>query len=214
MTLDEVKRKFEAIQVSMKDVATQFPWEDKEAYVSWLAQTYEYATFTTRILALTGAHFPLKQTALASRFIQHATEEKGHDKLLVNDAKALGYDLDSVKLLPEAEAFHKSVYYWIYQGHTAVIMGWVLFLEGFAVNYGPLLHERAERAHGKKPTSFLRVHTQEDPDHVEKALSALTHFSADELAEVAHGLELYAGLYSSLYAAIVRESQKVSRRAA
>lgn len=202
MKPNDIRALFDDIQKDLTKVADEFPWENPEAYVSWMAQTYEYALATTRILALTGAHIPMHQTPLATRYIQHSTEERGHDKLLINDAKALGADLLKTKILPEAEAFHKSVYYWIYQGHTPVIMGWVLLLEGFAVTNGPKLFERTEKAHGKKATSFMRVHTAEDPDHVDKAFQALNTYSEAELEEVAHGLRVYAKLYANVYTAV------------
>jgi hypothetical protein len=214
MSIADIKNKFEVINKDLRKMADAFPIEDKETYLSFLAQTLEYATYTTRILALTGANFPLSQTTLASRFIQHATEEKGHDKLLFNDAKALGVDLAQVPLLPEAEAFHKSLYYWIYQGKPAVIMGWVLLLEGFAVLNGPNLYARAEKVYGSKPTSFLRVHTQEDPDHVEKAFGVLNCFSEDELKDVERGLDLYAVLYANIYAAVTVWAKSASSRKA
>jgi hypothetical protein len=198
----DIKIKFEKIQDQLSEVSESFPWENTEAYVSWLAQTLEYASYATRILALTGGHFPLHQTALAARFFQHATEEKGHDKLLFSDAKALGYELANIPLLAEAEAFHKSLYFWIYQGRPAVIMGWILLLEGFAIRRGPAIYARAEKAYGRKPTSYLRVHTEEDPDHVDKAFEVLSIFSESELKDVAHGLELYASLYANIYKAI------------
>ena len=202
MNKQMIQRRFEEIQNEMHALTQSFPWEEPDAYLSFLAQTLEYATYTTRLLALTAGHFPLSRTSFAARFIQHAAEEKGHDKLLLNDAMALGVDLSSVPVLPEGEAFHKSLYFWIYQGRPTVIMGWVLFLEGLAVRSGPDIHARAERAYGRRPTSFLRVHTEEDPDHVEKALALLDEFSEAELREVAHGLELYFGLYAAMLAAI------------
>ncbi len=214
MNCEQVKKKFDEVQDQLAKVAEAFPWESREAYASWMAQSLEYVTYTTRILAQTGASFPLHQTGLASRFIQHATEEKGHEKLLHNDAKALGYELSKLPLLPEAEAFHKSVYYWIYQGRPAVVMGWALFLEGYAVKNGASIYERAAKAHGPKPTSFLRVHTQEDPDHVEKAFGVLDGFSNEELDDVAHGLELYAKLYANIYTAISDRVREGNKRAA
>lgn len=218
MTKSDIKKKFDQMQTYLTKTAEEFPWENQEAYISWMAQTYDYALATTRILALTGAHFPMHQTALATRFIQHATEERGHDKLLVNDAKALGVDLSTFRLLPESEAFHKSVYYWIYQRQTSVIMGWVLLLEGFAVKNGPKIHERCEKAYGRKATSFTRVHTQEDPDHVDKAFDALDGFTPEEMERVAHGLDLYAKLYANIYTsiteAIANGQTKTSKRAA
>lgn len=212
MTKDEVKKTFDRVQAQLTEVAERFPWENREAYLSWLAQTYEYATHTTRILALTGAHIPMSQTPLATRFIQHATEEKGHDKLLINDAKALDVDLMRVPILPESEAFHKSLYYWIYNSKTPVIMGWVLVLEGFAVLNGPRLHPRCEKAYGKKPTSFVRVHAHEDIDHVEKAFTALDAYDEEGLKQIAHGLETYGKLYANVYEAIARDATSSSRR--
>jgi hypothetical protein len=183
-------------------MAARFPWENERAYVSWLAQSHEYVRFSTRILALTAGHFPLDKTLYASRFIQHAAEEKGHDRLLVNDAKVLGHDLAAIEVLPEAEAFHKSLYFWIYQGQPSVIFGWILCLEGFAVGNGPKIFQRVEKAFGKKAASFLYVHSNEDPDHVDKAFATIEKLSEADLGLVAHGLALYASLYENLYRAI------------
>lgn len=205
MKVEQVKQVFEQANGRVQGTVEAFPWENRQAYLSWLAQTLEYVTYTTRILALTGAHFPLEKTAIASRFIQHATEEKGHDKLLYRDAAALGAELSQVPVSPEAEAFHKSVYFWIYQGRPAVVMGWVIFLEGFAVRNGRKLHERAEAGHGKKAVSFLKVHTQEDPEHLEMAFKTLGSFSELELDDVAHGIELYGKLYENVYKGICEQ---------
>ncbi|MGZ3652460.1 MAG: iron-containing redox enzyme family protein [Bdellovibrionota bacterium] len=214
MTEKDVKAVFDKIHTKMYGEAERFPWSNKEAYVSWLAQTLEYVSYGTRVLALTAGHFPLDKTALAARFIQHAGEEKGHDKLLYNDAKALGVALSEVPVLAEAEAFHKSVYFWIYHARPAVIMGWILFLEGFAIKSGPMIHERALKSHGPKPTTFLKVHTQEDPDHVDKALEVLKVFSEAELQDVAHGLELYSELYINILNSIKAKQGTLLKRAA
>lgn len=213
MKVEQVKKVFEEANRKVQATVEAFPWENQEAYLGWLAQTLEYVTYTTRILALTGAHFPLDKTSIASRFIQHATEEKGHDKLLHRDAAALGMDLSKIPVSPEAEAFHKSVYFWIYQGQPAVVMGWVIFLEGFAVRNGKKLHERAEAGHGKKAVSFLKVHTQEDPEHLEMAFKTLEAFSEKELEDVAHGIELYGKLYENVYKGIC-EQVAATRKAA
>lgn len=202
MTFEQIQERSREIQKRLSRMSDAFPWENKEAYLSWLAQSHEYARYSTRILALTAGHFPLERTSHASRFIQHAAEEKGHDRLLANDAKALGQDLQTLPVLPEAEAFHKSLYFWIYQGQPCAIMGWVLCLECFAVENGPKIFERVQRAFGKKAASFLYVHSAEDPDHVEKAFAAIQNFTESELRDVAHGLELYASLYENIYRAV------------
>jgi pyrroloquinoline quinone (PQQ) biosynthesis protein C len=207
MTFQELLARSIQVQNRLQAMAKCFPWENREAYLSWLAQTYEYASRSTRILALTAGHFPLDKTAFSNRFIQHAAEEKGHDRLLENDAKALGVSMGNISVLPEAEAFHKSLYYWIYQGRPSVIFGWILCLECFAVQNGPAVYERAQKAFGQKATTFVRVHAMEDPDHIKKAFSAVEKLSEKDLDDVCHGLELYAGLYESVYQAIEKSCE-------
>lgn len=214
MNIEELRVKFDKIQYHLSRMSEVFPWENKEAYASWLAQSFEYARFSTRILALTAGHFPLDKTSHSTRFIQHAAEEKGHEKMLINDAKALGLDIEKIPVLPEAEAFHKSLYFWIYQGRPSVILGWVLCLEGFAVKCAAKMYERSERAHGKKAATFLRVHAAEDADHVQKAFATIRELSAADISEVSHGLELYAKLYENIYASIVTHSKSETLQAA
>lgn len=215
MNIEMIKSIFEKNQNKMKNASDAFPWGKKECYVSWLAQTLDYASGTSRILALTGAHFEPKKAKLTYRFFQHAMEEKGHDNLLRLDAKGLGFDLNEVPLLPIAEAFHKSLYYWIYQNRTPVIMGWILLLEGFAVNCGPSAHLKTAEIYGAKATSFLRVHTEEDPDHVEKAFEALALFTPAELHDVAYGLNFYCALYCEIMNTITKaETSSLLQKAA
>lgn len=214
MNIQNLQNKSKEVQDRLAKMAENFPWESKAAYASWLAQTYEYARFSTRILALTAGHFRLDQTQYSTRFIQHAAEEKGHDRLLANDAKALGYEISGISVLPEAEAFHKSLYFWIYQAQPSVIFGWVLCLECYAVQSAPKIFERVEKAFGKKAAGFLNVHAHEDPDHVQKAFSALEKLSEADLKEVMHGLELYARLYENMHRAIIEEARSGTQIAA
>lgn len=207
MNFQSLKKNFDRIQLQLDAATRAFPWEDKDAYRLWLAQSYEYVRYSTRILALTAGHLDLHQTLMSNRFIQHAAEEKNHDKLLAQDAKALGTAILELPVLAEAEAFHKSLYYWIYQGAPAAILGWVLCLEGCAVRNGPMVFTRAEQAHGTKAASFLKVHSAEDPEHMEKALATLEHLNEEELRQVNHGLELYAQLYMNIFSAIQRQAK-------
>jgi pyrroloquinoline quinone (PQQ) biosynthesis protein C len=214
MTFEKIQEISKEAQTRLTKMTERFPWENRDAYISWLAQTYEYASRSTRILALTAGHFPLDKTLHATRFIQHAAEEKGHDRLLSNDAKALGVDLLTVPALPEAEAFHKSLYFWIYQGRPSVILGWVLCLETVAVQNGPAAYKRVKNAFGDRAASFLRVHAHEDPDHVAKAIETVRQLSEEDRKDVGHGLKLYASLYENIYQAIETQVSAQTRKAA
>jgi hypothetical protein len=205
MKFETLQKQFNETLDRLCKASEDFPWENKDAYISWIGQSFEYVNSVTRILALTGGRFPLGQTAHSNRFIQHAAEEKGHDRLLINDAKAFGLDVRAIPVLPVAEAFHKSLYYWIYQGEPIVILGWALFLESFAVKGGPRMAERVFAAHGKRAASFIAVHTHEDVDHVEKGFETMRQLSESELDGVAHGLELYSSLYTEIYTAIAAQ---------
>ena len=175
-----------------------FNWGDQETYINWLASTYEYAVQSTRILALTAGFFPKTMTAYSNRFIAHAAEEKNHDKLIESDAKSFGIDISQLKPSPVAEAFHKSLYYWIFNGQPLAIFGWILALEGIAVRHGKPAYAKAEKAFGKKGTLFLKVHAEEDEDHLTKAFESISELKSDELEQVAQGFDLYLSLYQQM----------------
>lgn len=213
MKFQEFEKLYQESQLSLTETCARFSWEDAELYSLWLAQTYEYARFSTRILALTAGHLPIEQTAISNRFIQHAAEEKGHDRLILNDLRALNRNIETLPLYAEAEAFHKSLYYWIYQGNPIGIMGWVLALEGFAVSNGPQIFERVLKAHGPKAVSFVKVHSNEDEDHLAKAFATVRDFSESDLATLAQAYSLYTQLYQNIYTALMK-SAKSARRVA
>lgn len=213
MKFQEFEELYQDCQNALAETCSQFAWEDAELYAQWLGQTYEYARFSTRILALTAGHLSIEQTAISNRFIQHAAEEKGHDRLILNDLRALNRSVENIPLHAEAEAFHKSLYFWIYQGNPIGIMGWVLALEGFAVRNGPQIFERVLKAHGPKAVSFVKVHSAEDEDHLAKAFATVRDFTESDLATLAQAFSLYTRLYQSIYSAITN-SQKSTLRAA
>lgn len=213
MSVENIQHEINRALDSMQDSIEHFPWENREAYVSWMAQSFEYVQYVTRILSLTGGRLPMTYNKLSNRFIQHSAEERGHEKLLINDCKALGVDIQNIPVLPEAEGFHKSLYYWIYQGNPLAVLGWAIFLEAFAVRYGETIFKRTEPAHGKKACSFLHVHIHEDPDHVQKGEEILKTLEAKDFVEVTRGIRLYAGLYRSMYQSVANAFRTHSKAA-
>lgn len=211
---DFVKNEFFPTMKRLEEMCSNFPWEDKDIYLSWLAQSYEYALRSTRILALTAAKMPEGHTLLSNRFVAHAAEEKNHDRLLRHDAKSLGADITQVPVLPEAEAFHKSLYFWLYEGKPVSMLGWVLCLEGFAVQCGKQIYPRIVKAHGAQASTFIKVHGEEDEDHIKKALEVCEQLSETETAEVIKSFRLYCKLYENIYSSIVSSKEKGFARAA
>ncbi|MEN0059394.1 MAG: iron-containing redox enzyme family protein [Bdellovibrio sp.] len=160
---------YEETMQTLKKFAEQFPWENREAYCQWLGQTYHFVIHTTRILALASARTPMNQYQFHNRFIDHAKEERGHEKMLVNDLKNLGRTIAEYPEFASTGALYKAQYYCIEHRSPDVFMGWVTMLEAFASNFGPEILTRVTKAHGKDATVFWKVHAEEDQDHIQKA---------------------------------------------
>lgn len=212
-TINDLKKIFNECQEKLISIRAQFPWTEKEAYLGWLVQTYEYALNSSRILAMTGGHMPTHRSNFANRFITHAAEERGHEKLLENDVKHLGYDIKTLESLPEAKAFHQSLYYWIAFGNSVGMFGWVLALEGFAVKNVPQMYEVCLKEYGAKCTTFLKVHAEEDEDHLEKAFQNIDQLTPEETQLVAKTMHQYCELYGGMMIAVqshLRSNRKAS----
>src|ERR1700733_16022871 len=98
---------------SLKSCAETFPWEDPRAYAFWLGQTYYFARITTRLLIMAGAHFDYSLQQLHLRFIDHAKEERGHEKILIQDLKALDSNIERIPELTSTAGLYQSQFYWI-----------------------------------------------------------------------------------------------------
>jgi pyrroloquinoline quinone (PQQ) biosynthesis protein C len=214
LTHNELKEIFEVEQKKLEAIRKAFPWENKEAYIAWLVNTYEYALNSCKILATTGGRFPRGKNAFSNRFIAHAAEERGHEKLLENDVKNFGLHMENLKPSVLGQAFHQSLYYWMYADNPVGMFGWVLALEGFAVRNVPAMYEVCNKAFGPKASSFLRVHADEDEGHLQKAFESIRSFTDEENALVAHTLQFYAGLYGSLLQKIQAETLATPLKAA
>ncbi|MFZ4403939.1 MAG: iron-containing redox enzyme family protein [Pseudobdellovibrionaceae bacterium] len=193
-----LKDQFEVEQKKLEGIRKQFPWGNQQAYLSWLTNTYEYAVKSTRILALTGGKFPTDKTVYSNRFIAHAAEEKGHEKLLENDVKNFGLNIKNLAPSNLAKAFHQSLYYWIYEANPIGIFGWVLALEGFAVRNVPAMYEVCKSVYGPQYVSFLKVHAEEDEDHLNKAFQSLKGFTEEENGIVVESMLFYTNLYGDM----------------
>ena len=179
-------------------VLDDMPWETERAYACWLAQTLGFASHSTRLLALAASRFDMSQQGLHQRFVEHAGEERGHEKLLVSDLRRMGYSPEDLPVLPATHAFHQVQYYWIEHRHPASFFGYVLLLEGLAARWGRDLQERAVAAYGADATRFLKVHVAEDPGHVDRAVEQLGFLDFSVLALVGQNFALSAALYQSI----------------
>lgn len=211
--MSDVRKMLKAELAAAKESVLGFPWADVESYANWVAQSYHIARHSTRLVALAGGLMPLGREDLHARFVDHAREERGHEKICILDLQTLGRKIDEFPCLPGTAAMYQTQYYWSQHRSPVSFLGYVLSLEGLACEFGSELFRRAEAAHGPKATRFLRVHADADVEHTEKALSFIDGLSAAEKSEVGENLRFSTAHYCAMLVQ-AQGAQGVKKRAA
>lgn len=192
-----------------EELMTDFQWEDKQSYAKWCAHTYYYVCHSTRLLAHGAARASLSTPSLHRRFVDHLSEEKGHEKLVLNDLKKLGFSISQFREMPETALFYQNQYYWLNYHGAVPFLGWILALEGAAVRTCGAAHARVIKAHGASAGVFLKLHSEEDIEHLEKAMDAIKDLSGDSLALISQNFEQSCELYFSVLKRIKSEASNL-----
>ena len=179
-------------------IAETVSWQDKKIYGNFIAQSFYYVRNSTRILALAAARFSLKQNEAHQRFLKHISEENHHERLLENDLKALGYSIEQFPEQSAIRAFYQIQYYLIEHRDPMAVMGFILALEGLAVEKGVWLSEKIKEFHGPKCGTFMKVHAAEDVDHLQSALQLLNGLPENTMVEIMEALDTCIYLYGRM----------------
>jgi hypothetical protein len=150
-----------------------FPWEDRKSYMWWLSQTTFFVSHSSTLLALASSRFGKKKYQLHQRFLEHAAEESGHESLSEKDITNLGGKIEAFSELNSTSNFYQTQYYLIDYVDPIAFLGYIFMLEGIAVHSGPKIHDRIKPIYGPGAVTFLKVHSSEDPEHLEKAFSII-----------------------------------------
>lgn len=191
----KIQKIYNEMMPQLGEAVHTFPWEKPEAYAQWLGQTYYFANITTRLLTLASARMSLEQQNLHIRFIDHAKEERGHEKMLINDLKAIGHKIDQITELPATAALYQSQFYWIEHQNPMAFFGYIIMLEGLGADHGFHMYTEAKKHHGEKAAVFLKVHSTEDIDHVNKAMQQIEDLDPKTEALVVENFRLAASFY-------------------
>lgn len=190
-----VKKIFQDEMNAVQQMIVTMDWKDPEFYAEWLAQTYFFVCHSTRIIASAGVRFPIERNNLHNRFLQHASEEKNHEILAVKDLKHLGRDIKDFHSMPATQAFYQTQYFWIDQVNPASVYGYFLVLECLAIHCGPTLMQKLKPHHSEKSLNFLRIHVEEDEDHIEEHNEVLDTFNEEETKLIVENLKVSAYMY-------------------
>lgn len=189
---------------SSMTILRALPWNDKHSYANYLAQTYYYVNHSERLLALAAARLGNEDDLMQRRFFKHLSEESAHDKLLLNDLKSLGFQLEDFPEASETKMFWETQYYKIEHQDPAALLGYIYFLEDLACSICPELTKLLTELYGKKCVSFLKLHGEEDPDHVTKAYEQIKKLSPERQRIITLNYEQSAIAYHQVIAACIR----------
>lgn len=196
--MDEVKQTYNKYMNALGDAVSTFPWENVEAYAQWLSQTYHYVKYSTRLLTLSSTHIPLDNLPLHNRFIDHAKEERNHEVLLIKDLQAIKRNINDYPEQYPAAGLYQSQFYWIQFQDPMSFFGYILFFEGLGSLHCGKMYKEAIKNHGEKSGIFLKVHHEEDQDHIVKAFGQIERFSAKAQSLVVQNFIQTSHLYSLL----------------
>lgn len=162
----------------------RFDLTNKHAYANFLAQTYYYVSHSTRLLAFAAGMYKGDEEKLFRRYIKHISEESSHEILALKDLEELGFGIEQFPELPETKQLWEAQYYKVLHTDPTVFMGYILALEAFACRYFPIFLEKLEAHYGPKAVRFVKLHAEEDPDHVDKAVEFILSLDASRTNEI------------------------------
>lgn len=170
-------------------------WSDKRIYGAYCAQVYYYVRHSTRLLGFGAGLMPLVDQMAHQRFGAHIIEEKNHELLALKDCEALGFKVDEFLELPSTKAFYMTQYHMALHKTPWALLGYILILEGLAVNKCLQFHDQVTKLHGPKCATFMKVHGEEDEDHFPQAVKLCESRPDFERAAILESAEISAYLH-------------------
>lgn len=197
---------------SMKNFYARQPvnlFQDKDVYAEWLAQTYFFVRHSTSLLGYALPH--LNNEELRHHFEHHLGEEERHDLLLLKDLEKMGRKITDYQETYYTQAFYQSQYYRIsFEGGTS-LLGYILFLEGLAAHWAKDSYEGIKDVH-KGSVLFLKVHAEEDPQHLQDAMKTIISLSDKEQEFIKNNLLFTETIYHRMIQEMV--AKRLNKRAA
>lgn len=180
------------------DVVRQFDWSNKYFYANWTAQTYYIVNHSTRLFSYAAARTPMDRVDFHNRYIKHMTEEKGHENLASTDLKSLGFELSDFPELASTAALYQTQYYWINEVSTYSFFGYLIALEGLAATVGADVRKLLSQTHAANTTKFIKVHSEEDLEHIEEVFQWLEKMPESQLSHVHTNLVRSVHFYGAM----------------
>lgn len=142
----------------------------REVYIDFLTQAYHHVKHTFPLLAFAAAR--TQDEAYEDALVEYMEEERGHEKWILNDIRAMGGDADAVRTGKPGQACQVMVgytYYAIEWISPYAMLGSVHVLEGISTMLADKAADAIQNSltfPGKAGFSYLRSHGALDIEHV------------------------------------------------
>lgn len=181
------------------------PWENKAFYLDWLAQTYHYTRYSPRALAMAAGWSGIEDRKLFDGSLKHLKEEEGHEFAAVDDIRILGggniedyrrHGITGALAQVQFENLLRNPYY---------LMGTILPLETLVVETFRPIYQRLIKVYPGEACKMVKIHMDDDPDHVAKGLEQIERCSPEIRKEILSTYDQTAELYR-LMIQVIREN--------
>lgn len=146
---------------------------------------------------------PVNDKSYYRRSLTHITEEQGHDLIALNDLKTLGFSIEQFPELGVTRALWEPQFYKI-QKDPASLLGYILGLEILAVRTFKECHAELAKTYSENAVRFVKVHADDDPDHVESALAQIEKCTPHEKKNIEANFDQTIEMYGLMLQQIAK----------
>lgn len=173
-------------------------------YLAFLAEAYHHVRHTFPLLALAASR--TSDERYQDALVEYMREERGHEKWILDDIRALGGDPDAVRNGRGGPACRTMVgyaYYAIEHISPYAYLGSVHVLEGMSVMLADKLADALKGSiglGGEGGFSYLRSHGSLDQEHVAFFRELVDGFEDDETQRlIIDNASMFYGLYGAIF---------------
>ncbi len=173
-------------------------------YIDFLTEAYHHVKYTFTLLSLAAAH--TKDEAYEVALLDYMEEERGHEKWILDDIKALGADAEAVAGGQPSHACHLMVSYaWYAIEHISPysMLGMVHVLEGLSVLLADRVASAVQGALGidaAKGFSYLSTHGSLDVEHTQMFKGLVNGFEDQERRQtIIEATKIFYRLYGAIF---------------
>lgn len=174
-------------------------------YKRFLVESFYHVREAAPSYALAGSRVGPEKEPIRQWLIAHAAEEDGHHHWILNDLRALGFDVTSLPRHPtntKTEVLVAYMYYVAGTRNPVAILGDSFVIEGLSQLFATQVAETMRKSGGLADTavSYLARHGKADQGHMEDFRDTINKFvtSEEDLRDIVHCANVEFDLFGDI----------------